>query len=148
MGSIEIYEVKVLDASITSLVIEAECEGHRFMRRLQDEWNSGANRFQERGEFLLAAHMKGRAVAIGGLNKDSYAFDENVGRLRHVYVSVSARRLGIGAILVRRIIDDAARTFSVLRLRTTTDEAAAFYERLGFEKTTGWAATHVIQLRS
>lgn len=146
MGPIELRQIELLDDTITPLVIEAESEGHRFMRRLQDEWHSGGNRFQGQGELLLGAYVNEQLMAIGGLNKDPYAFAENVGRLRHVYVARAVRGSGIGAILVRRIMDDAARSFSVLRLRTTTAEAATFYERLGFERTSEAAATHIIRL--
>ena len=81
-------------------------------------------------------------MAVGGLNIDPYAASASIGRVRHLYVASSARRLGVGAILMRRIIDDAARTFEILRLRTSTAEAAAFYEQLGFERTSEEAATH------
>lgn len=146
MKTIELRRIDILDDTVTPLVIEAEREGHHFMRRLQDEWHSGANRFQGRGEFLLSAYIEGRLVAVGGLNTDPYVPTEGIGRLRHVYVARSARRLGIGAVLVRRIMNDAARTFSVLRLRTTTAEAATFYEELGFQRTSEPAATHIIKL--
>jgi hypothetical protein len=43
-------------------------------------------------------------------------------------------------------MNEAARTFATLRLRTTTAEAAAFYERLGFLATNEENATHIIGL--
>lgn len=142
----ELRRIDTLDDAIAPLVIEAAGEGFRFMRRLEDEWQSGANRFQSAGEFMLGAHADGRLIAVGGLNVDPYAAAEGIGRVRHVYVARDARRSGVGAMLVRRIMADATPTFSVLRLRTDTAEAAAFYERLGFQPTTEPAATHIIAL--
>jgi len=144
---IALRRIEMPGIDITALVTEAERDGHRFMRRLQDEWESGANRFQHAGEFLLAAILDGRPIAVGGLNRDPYSSADDVGRLRHVYVAVEARRLGVGAMLVESIINRAARSFSTLRLRTATAEAAAFYERLGFQRTGEEAATHIMRLR-
>jgi N-acetylglutamate synthase-like GNAT family acetyltransferase len=146
IASTELRRVELLGEEIAPLVMEAERGGHRFMRRLQDEWNSGENRFEAFGEFLLSAHIDGRLVAVGGVNIDPYSSVQGVGRLRHVYVSSDARRLGVGTMLVKRVMNGAAQTFSTLRLRTTTTEAAAFYERLGFLAINEENATHVIRL--
>lgn len=148
LDAIELRRIDLLGDEITPLVIEAESEGHRFMRRLRDEWDSGENRFQRSGEFLLSAVVDRRLMAVGGLNSDPYSSAADVGRLRHVYVSSDARRLGVGTILVSRIMECAAQTFSTLRLRTTTADAAAFYERLGFVAINEEAATHVITLHA
>ena len=145
---VDLRAIDGLDDAITPLVAEADGEGFRFMRRLQDDWRSGANRFDGRGEFLLGAYDAGRLVAVGGLNVDPYATGDDVGRVRHVYVANAARRSGVGAILLRRIIAEAAPVFAVLRLRTNTAAGAAFYESLGFECTTDAAATHIMRLRA
>jgi N-acetylglutamate synthase-like GNAT family acetyltransferase len=147
MSSIELRKMNLLGEAVTPLIVEAEAEGHRFMRRLEDEWNSGANRFQEAGEFLMSADRDGSLIAIGGLNRDPYSSIADVGRLRHVYVSAAWRRLGVGAMLVEYMIGRAAAVFSTLRLRTTSDEAAAFYERLGFQRIDEEAATHLFKLQ-
>ena len=145
--AIELRRVTLLDAEIVPLVVEAEGDSHRFLRRLLDEWNSGTNRFAGDGELLLSAHVDDRLVAIGGLNRDPYVAAHGVARLRHVYVSSNARRLGVGSVLVKRLIEDARENFDVMRLRTMTAEAAAFYERLGFQRADGEAVTHVLSLR-
>ena len=139
---VEIRGLTALTAEIDSIVLEATTEGHRFMRRLCDEWASGSNRFDRPGELFLGAFADGRLAGVAGLNRDPYADDDKVGRLRHVYVLASARRLRVGSLLVQRILAEAAKTFAVVRLRTTTVEAAAFYEHLGFEKTSEEAASH------
>lgn len=146
MVAIELRRVGMLGDEIAPLVAEADGEGFRFVRRLRDEWRLGAKRFDGDGELLLAAYRAGELVAVGGLTIDPYTAAPGVGRVRHVYVLRSARRSGVGETLVRRIMDEASRTFTALRLRTTTAEGAAFYEQLGFLRTTEPAATHVIAL--
>ena len=117
-------------------------EGHGMIRRLVDDWASGANRFDRPGEVLLGAWLNGRLVGVGGLNRDPYADDDLTGRVRHVFVLPDARRAGVGAALLREIVARAPQAFRVLRLRTVTPDAAAFYAALGFTETSEPEASH------
>src|SRR5207249_6785208 len=83
-------------SSVGELVAESERLGLRLVRRLADEWATGANRFDRPGEILFGAFIDGRLVGVGGLNIDPYAGDERVGRLRHLYVLSAFRRMGVG----------------------------------------------------
>ena len=68
MEIIEVVELKRLPEEIAHLMSEGERAGYRFLRRLVDEWDSGGNRFDERGEVLLGASVRGgfllRAVEL------------------------------------------------------------------------------------
>ena len=143
--AIRIEPATTLGPDTDPLVAEADAEGHLFMRRMRDAWETHENRFDRPGELLLAARIGEQLVGIGGLNRDPYAQAENVGRVRHLYVARSARRLGVGTLLVRHILAHAAPHFSVVRLRTLSPDAAAFYARLGFQPTDQPYATHIIQ---
>jgi len=66
--------------SIDALVAESEQAGWRFMRRLAEEWASGANRFDGAGEGFFAALIGGRVVGVCGLNVDPYTVAQAVGR--------------------------------------------------------------------
>jgi len=135
--------IGVLDA----LIAESEAEGLRLLRRLVGEWSSGAERFDGPGEGLFAAWQAGRAVGVCGLAQDVYARAPGVSRVRHLYVAQAARRLGVGAALMREVIQAARGAFDVLRLRTRNPAAAALYERLGFRPAPETAdATHVMEL--
>lgn len=126
----------------------AEAEGFRFVRRVVSEWESGANRFAGEGEALLGCYLEGRLVAICGLMRDPYQGEETVGRLRNLYVLPEHRGRAIGATLTRRVIELARPSFEVLRLRASTPQAAALYERLGFSPTGEIEhCTHVMRLR-
>ncbi|WP_162596278.1 GNAT family N-acetyltransferase [Methylobacterium sp. 17Sr1-1] len=117
------------------------------MRRLFEDHATGANRFDRPGERLLRAWHGGHLVGVGGLNGDPYVADNGIGRLRHLYVLAAHRRLGLGAVLVRALLREAEGHFRVVRLRTVSAEAAAFYRRLGFQETAEPNATHVIPVR-
>jgi GNAT superfamily N-acetyltransferase len=129
---------------LTPLVADGERHGVRFVRRLADEWATGANRFDRPGEGLFMAWIEQDVVGVGGLNIDPYAMTREVGRVRHLYVLAAHRRAGIGERLVRAIVDAASGRFEILRLRTSNPEAARLYERLGFARVDADDCTHTL----
>ena len=114
------------------LLIESEASGYRFLRRVNDEWASGVNRFRRPGEALLAAEIEGRLVGVCGLNVDPYLDDPRIGRVRNVYVLAECRGRGIGRRLVEQAITAARGHFDRLRLRGEEAGPARLYESLGF----------------
>ena len=132
---------------IAELLIESEASGYRFLRRVNDEWASGANRFTQPGEALLGAEIGGRLVGICGLNVDPYLTDPRVGRVRNVYVLAAYRGRGIGRRLVEQAISMARGHFDRLRLRGEEAGPARLYESLGFRRCSGVPnCTHVLDL--
>jgi GNAT superfamily N-acetyltransferase len=119
-------------ATLAALIAEGERSGSRFVGRLATEWDSGANRFDKRGEALFAARLDGQVVGVCGLNADPYTADRRVGRVRHLYVMEAYRRHGIGRRLLSDVVAAARGPFNRLRLRTVNPEAARFYEAMGF----------------
>jgi GNAT superfamily N-acetyltransferase len=118
---------------VAELVVESERHGLRFIRRLAEEWTSGANRFDQPGEALFVARIGERVVGVCGLNVDPYAAEPRVGRVRHLYVLSGQRRLGVGRRLVSEIID--------------APEAGQLYQALGFRPSVGTAdCTHIMTL--
>jgi GNAT superfamily N-acetyltransferase len=132
---------------IDHLAEESLSQGFRFVERLIQEYGSGLNRFDKPGEVLLTASVQGVVVGIGGLNRDSYFNDPKVGRLRHLYVKSAWRRFGVGSSLVAQLIHEAHQHYRLLTLRTDTQAAAQFYQKLGFKTHPNWEhTTHHLQL--
>ena len=132
---------------LAPLIAESEQHGLRLVRRLADEWASGANRFDRPGEALFVARSAGDVVGVCGLNVDPYATAPDVGRVRHLYVLRVHRHRGIGQQLVTAIVQAARGRFQRLRLRTQNPEAARLYERLGFRAAVDATdCTHVMEL--
>jgi GNAT superfamily N-acetyltransferase len=99
------------------------------------------------GEALFGMYEAGRLLAIGGLNRDPFLHDPQVGRVRHVYVLSAYRRQGMGRLLMQGIIEAARQSYQLLTLRTFTEPAASFYQALGFRTEPPIpAATHHLQL--
>jgi GNAT superfamily N-acetyltransferase len=133
-----------LPAGIARLVDRSRAEGFRFVERLAREWSRGENRFAEAGEIFLGSYLDDSLVGFGGLNRDPYSGDPTEGRIRHVYFEPKARGLGLGGALVRELIQRARPAF--VRLRLATQQAAPFYEHLGFQAVSEPNATHVLDL--
>ncbi len=145
MTAATILPQSALPQGIENLVTESEAAGFRFLRRLGEEWESGANRFDRPGEALFAALDGDRIIGIAGLNVDPYSTAAGVGRVRRLYVATAWRRQGVGRALVGAVIEAARGRFDRLRLRTRTAEAARFYETLGFVPRAEEAeSTHVL----
>ena len=120
-----------------ALIAESEQQGLLLVRRLAEEWASGANRFERPGEALFVARLAGQVVGVCGLNVDPYATEPNVGRVRHLYVLLAYRRLGVGRQLVTEVMATARGRFARLHLRTNNPAAAQLYESLGFRRCVG-----------
>jgi len=104
--------------TLRALVEESERAGFRLVRRLVEDWATGANRFDGPGEALFVASVDGHLGGICGLNVDPYCAEARVGRVRHPCVLSEFRRHGVGRRLVTEIIGTARGSFDTLRLRT------------------------------
>jgi GNAT superfamily N-acetyltransferase len=140
-------DIRVLDpfpaAAVEALAQESTREGFRFVRRLVDEHASGQVRFDGPGEVLLGVFAGAELVAVGGVTRDPYGGEANVGRVRHVYVRPDRRRRGVGERLLAALEAHARGHFTALVLRTDTTAAAGFYAALGYRALPpGGTATH------
>jgi GNAT superfamily N-acetyltransferase len=119
-------------------------EGHAFVSRFEEEWSSGAARFDGPGECLFIAAAEHEIAGISGICRDPYQREPDVGRLRHVYVEPRFRSRGLAGRLVRACLECTGSHFRVIRLNTSNPIAARVYERLGFQPATipGERMTH------
>src|SRR5262245_48628748 len=88
---------------LTELEADANADGQAMVSRLIHEWREGRNRFSAVGESVYVAKRGERVCGVCGLNRDPYAGDDSVGRVRRLYVSAHARRTGIGRALIDRL---------------------------------------------
>ncbi len=128
---------------LNELANEAESEGFRFVSKTIHEWIDKTNDFSKNGEFLLGAYANGKCIAIGGLNSDPYIHNPDIGRVRHLYVSKSFRRMGVATQIVKKIINGAEDNFKTLRLFTSNSEASVFYTKMGFSQSNRHKESHV-----
>ncbi|WP_045047285.1 GNAT family N-acetyltransferase [Rouxiella chamberiensis] len=110
---------------------ESMSNGFNMLRRLEDNWLNGQNRFDKPGENLLGFYADGLLIGVCGLNQDPYMASVRAGRLRHLYVGVKWRRRQVGKILLREILEGSGRWFDFINTNAPPS-AFAFYERAGF----------------
>jgi GNAT superfamily N-acetyltransferase len=128
--------------SVRGLSFTAASEGFKFLERFIQEFEQGSIRLNQFGEFFLCVEIKGRLVGVGGVTPDPYLDQNQIGRVRHVYVDPEWRGMGVGSKLLGEIEHRAKRTYASLRLRTDTDAAARFYESNGYRAVRSSTSTH------
>jgi len=142
MRLMEIRKIDNLPSNLGRLLVESQNDGFRFVKRLMDDFDSGINRFDKRGEALFALMEDFNCVGIGGINVDPYASNEKVGRVRRVYIMKSHRGHGVGKLLMSTLESWAEEYFDELRLFTDTKDATAFYDSLGYERSKDEGVSH------
>lgn len=133
------------EGEILRLANKARSEGFSFVDRLLDDWRNGSNCFDGEGECLLQVASADTLVAVGGINRDPYTAEPNVGRIRHVYVRPKFRRSGAGRVLMEELLEQPMH-FKRIRLRATDERAYQFYESLGFVPSNEPHASHVFKI--
>ncbi|WJH33690.1 GNAT family N-acetyltransferase [Paenibacillus sp. CC-CFT747] len=143
---IEILKIGLLDIHrLDNLVEESVREGFRHLTRLVNEYESGVNRFDKDGEALFVAIRHKEVVGVCGLNQDPFTAGKERGRVRRLYTSPSARRLGVGRKLMGAVMMEARKHYKSLTLKTDNPVADAFYRSLGFQVISGSDTdTHII----
>lgn len=137
-----IKEISKLPDGFEALLDESVAQNFNFLKKMQEEWISGKNQFNKNGERAFAVFDGNILIGIGGLNIDPYLPNDQIGRVRHLYILSTYRKNGAGKLLMNEIIKTAKLYYPKLRLKTDTAIAAKFYESLGFAKVTSDSASH------
>jgi GNAT superfamily N-acetyltransferase len=137
-----IEQIQLPVPGIEQMQQEARNEGYQFLETLVEEWLSGENRFDKKGEALCGHLDGGNLIAVGGLNCDPFLGDPGVGRIRRVYVRQAWRNCGVGGALLDHLLCVARQHFLCVRLRAENQAAARLYERKGFKPISSPSATH------
>jgi len=113
------------------LKVESMAAGFNMLRRLEENWLNGQNRFDKPGENLLGFYADGSLIAVCGLNQDPYMPSVRAGRLRHLYVGVGWRRMQVGISLLKALLKGSGHWFDFINTNAPPS-AFTFYERAGF----------------
>lgn len=133
-----------LPMDFAMLRVDAAAEGYDHIERLAQQWEAGSGRFEARGEALVAAYVGGELAGVGGITVDPYLPEAL--RMRRFYVRPAFRRFGIGRQLAVVLIEGAVSMTPFITLNAGSDEAAAFWERLGFVRDASDGHTHRLEI--
>jgi GNAT superfamily N-acetyltransferase len=133
-----------LAGGVMPLAEVARQEGYSHILRIAEEWSSGINRFERRGESLLGAHDQGQLIAVGGMTLEPTRPDWL--RMRRFYVSRQYRGRGIGRRLAEHLLEHARSFTSVVTVHAGSDDATSFWQAMGFRPLTGESYTHTLRL--
>ena len=133
--------VSGLPAGFHAMQVEAMAEGYRSLQRLAADWAANVTRFDRADESLLAAFSNGALAGIGGLTIDPVVREAL--RMRRFYVRASYRRLGIGRMLARALLDKPRSAGRLVTVNAGTG-SAPFWESLGFSPDETDGHTHVL----
>jgi GNAT superfamily N-acetyltransferase len=139
-----IQKIELPIPGMESLQSEALAEGFGFIQTLVEQWASAENRFDAPGEILCGHLDQGLLVAVGALNIDPFAGDNEIGRIRKIYVRPAWRNKGVGRALVTTLVEEARKSFRAVRLRADNTNAARLYEKIGFAPVESPDATHML----
>lgn len=128
--------------TLEALILSSEQEGFKFISRLKNDWLNKTNRFDKANENLYEISLNNVIIGIGGINKNPYNENGNVGRLRHFYLLPNYRRKGIGRKFIQFILKESRMKYDKISLRTDTEVASKFYESLGFKKINSKYSSH------
>ena len=144
---IQLTNVTPDSPGFAELKSQSMAEGFNMLRRLEDNWLSGQNRFDRPGEKLIGASLDGLIVGVCGLNVDPFTLKTGIGRLRHLYVDSGWRKRQVGSALLSEILKDSGHWFDFINTNAPPS-AFTFYERAGFIALTGIEkVTHHLCLR-
>ena len=129
MSRLLIEPVTPDEPGYSALKAESIALNFNMLRRLEESWQRGENRFNAPGEKLLGAFLNGKLVGVCGLNRDPCSQQPRAGRIRHLYVSEKCRGLGIGKQLLT--VADASIWFDFLNTHAP-DAAYVVYRLAGF----------------
>lgn len=75
---------------LIALEADARADGLKRVTRFIEEWSDGRNSFAGPGEKSYMVRLAGRVCSVCGLNRDPFAGDDSIGRVRRLYVAVLA----------------------------------------------------------
>lgn len=134
------------EAALAPLLEQSRAEGHGMVFKLRKHWIAGTQRFDGDGEALYGAYGGADLVGVRGRAIDPYRNDRRVARVQRLYVLPHWRGKGVRRALVERVVDDGGGRFTTVTVRAPSEDAARFYERLGFTPVAEDTATHLLAL--
>lgn len=123
---------KSLPPDFDLLRTAARLEGYSCLERLQCEWQTGVQQFQQFGEMLAIVRVDTHIAAIGGISRDPKV--PHAYRMRRFYVLGTFRRMGLGKLLVRHLLEQDGLDNQLITVHAGDEGAQRFWQAMGFTR--------------
>ena len=127
-----------LPVAFDTLRDDADADGHRHMSRLAVELASTPAMFHA----IFAAYVEGSLAGIGGITDEPGPSSIPAWRMRRLYVHRRFRWRGAARAITFALIQEAASKVRMVTVNAGNDDAARFWERMGFYRVSGEGWTH------
>lgn len=127
---------------VASLAARADQEGIRILSVARERWGDESERYQGRGERILAAVADDEVVGIGALSQCPHV--DGALRMRRFYVAPGWRRHGVARSIAEELIATGHAHSDLLTCNARASAAAGpFWESVGFVRVDTEGITHV-----
>lgn len=127
-----------LPAGFSELEADAKADGHRHMTRFATEFTHNRAMLHA----IFTCHLEGRLVGIGAITDEPARTLLPIWRMRRLYVHRNFRRRKIAHAIANALLQEAARKVSTVTVHAGNDDAAQFWEAIGFSRVEGQPWSH------
>jgi len=127
-----------LPAGFSELEADAKEDGHRHMTRLAAEFTHNRAMLHA----IFACHLEDRLVGIGAITDEPARTSRPQWRMRRLYVHRNFRRRKIAHTIANALLQEAAGKVSTVTVHAGNDDAARFWEAIGFSRVEGQPWSH------
>jgi GNAT superfamily N-acetyltransferase len=127
-----------LPLAFDALRDDAEADQHRHMSRLAAELGTTPSMFHA----IFAAYVEDNLAGIGAITDEPDSASTPAWRMRRLYVHRQFRRKGAARAITLALIEAAANQVPMVTVNAGNQDAALFWEQMGFGPVNGKAWTH------
>jgi GNAT superfamily N-acetyltransferase len=91
---------------------------------------------------VFAAYIHGELAGIGAMTDEPMMTSQPTWRMRRLYVHRKFRRQKVACAIATALLQEAAKKVRAVTVHVPSDEAARFWEALGFRRVTGCSWSH------
>lgn len=127
-----------LPTEFAALEADAKADGHAHLTRLSGEFAKDPAMFHA----IFAAYIDGELAGIGAATDEPTMTSHATWRMRRLYVHRKFRRQKIACAIATALLQEAAKKVRAVTVHAGSDDAAHFWEAIGFRRVTGCNWSH------
>jgi GNAT superfamily N-acetyltransferase len=130
--------IERLPIEFAELEADAKADGHRHMSRLATEFAESPAMFHA----IFACYLDRRLAGIGAITDEPALTSQPMWRMRRLYVHRKFRRQSVARTIAIALLKEAAGRVPVVTVHAGDDDAAQFWDAIGFRRVIGLAWSH------